>query len=144
MGEVTDDWKTVTLLFLPRSYDEFEDLLDQLQGRADLVGLAPLELGEGFERALYDFAGAKAVRSTGAAVAALTRMALDWLRMSAAGSNPDQPWVRLESVFGIDSVPAAVGRVIREAVEQAGLRDEINPQHPWQWLELAAAEYLAK
>lgn len=138
---MSDDWQAVTILFLPRQFEQFEALLDQLQGRAQLVGTAPLELGPEFNAALADYAATRNVRSVGTAVATLTRMAIDWMRMS--NGDPDQPWVRIDSVLGADAVPAAVGRVIREAIDEAVRRDQINPDHPWQWLELAAAEYIA-
>lgn len=141
-GDV-DPWQTVTLLFLPRQFEQFEALLDQLEGRADLVGTAPLELGPDFNEALKGFAEKKNVRSVGVAIAALTRIALDWVAMNDAEHEPVQKWVQIESVFGIDAIPASVGAVVRDAIGKAAMRDEINPRHPWQLLEFLAAEYLA-
>lgn len=138
-----DPWKPVTILFLPSQYESFELLLDHLEGRAELVGTAPLELEPEFNKAVQDFALIKNVRSVGTAVAVLTQMANDWIAMNDSEHDPSQPWVRLDSVFGTDAVPAAVGRVIREAIEVAATRDEINPEHPWQILEWWAATYLA-
>lgn len=135
-------WKVVTLMFLPHQYEHFETLLDKLEGRADLIGTAALDLGDEFNRAISDYGAIKNVRSVGVTIAVLTQMALDWIAMNDADLDPSQ-WVRLESVFGTDTVPAGVGRVIREAIEKGTMQGELGPKNPWALLEFWAAEYLA-
>jgi hypothetical protein len=71
------DFRTVTFSFLPHQQDEFERLLDMLDGRQDLVLGSPLECFDEFMRALARYARIKKIRSGGAAITLLVRLATE-------------------------------------------------------------------
>lgn len=71
------DFRTVTFSFLPHQQEEFERLIDMLDGRHDLLLGAPLECFDDFMRALARYARIKKIRSGGSAITLLVRLALE-------------------------------------------------------------------
>jgi hypothetical protein len=129
-------------VFLPPQLESFDELVTKLDGREDLVGLAPVELYDAFVLEYCRFGEFRNIRSVGATLAVLTRIAHDQIEMG--GDPSEEEWVRTESIFGTDAVPATLGRVLLEAIARAVRRGDISGAHPWHWLEVAAADELAR
>lgn len=133
------DFKMIRLVFLPRQLASFDDLMWRLEGHEE-IRVAPVELFDAFAQEFCRFGDFRQIRSVGTALAVLTRIAHDQLEMSEGPS--EQEWVKIESVFGTDAIPATLGRVIMEAISASFTRGEIS--QPWHWLEVKAADELAR
>lgn len=69
------EWHAVTLLFLSRQLEDFQGLLDAVDARAELVGLADKDQWEEFARTVIDFGRSRNIRSVAAAIAVLCAVA---------------------------------------------------------------------
>lgn len=136
------DWRVVSLVFLPHQLDSFNALLDQLEGRQDQIGVAPVELFAEFAKACATYSRLKEIRSVGTTLAVLTRIANDKVELQKTDPNPEA-WVKLEAIFSTDCVPSTVGLVMAQALEKAVRKGDVPVTAPWQFLEYLAAEYLA-
>ena len=83
------DWRTISFAFLPHQLTDFDALIARLDGRQDLVAVAPLDVYDSFVKALGGFQRVRKVTSAGTAIALLTRMALDYV--AAQEVKPDEP-----------------------------------------------------
>lgn len=135
------DWRVVVFAFLPEQLERFEELLEMLPA-SDLVGAAPMALFERFTRALEGFARHQDIKSVGTTLFALARIAEQRIACFDEETS-DQEWVTVGSLFDGDSVPATTGRVVMEAISKMIRQGKINGAHPWQALEVWAAETLA-
>jgi hypothetical protein len=81
------DYRTVSFSFLPHQQAEVERLLDLLEGRQDLVVVAPVEQFEDFLKAAARYARIKGVKSGATAITLLTRLALE--AIEAEEEKPD-------------------------------------------------------
>lgn len=68
--------KVLSLAFLPHQMENWEKLLDSLDGRQDQVGVVSDEIFESFLEAAAQYAKVKDVKSVGTAIALLTETAL--------------------------------------------------------------------
>lgn len=69
------DWRMITLLFLPKQMTEFEEVIDMLDRKTEVVGVASTEQFAAFSNALLDFARVRGIKSMSAAIYVLTRIA---------------------------------------------------------------------
>jgi hypothetical protein len=69
-------WKNITFTFLPHQMRNFDQLLDSIKDRRDLLGAAQEEQFEEFIKAVAAYARFKDIRSVGTAIAMLTEAAL--------------------------------------------------------------------
>lgn len=136
------DWRIVEIVLLPRQHERFREIVDRLDGKVDEVGVAPVECFADFATYLSRFQRLPAPRSMGTTVAVLTRIARDMLEMNERTDTDG--WVRLESVFLTEEMPAEVGTLVRDAIAKRLKRDKLQPEHLWRVLERWAAEELAR
>jgi len=134
------DWRNVTFTFLPHQLEEFQTLIDRIEGSQDLVGVAPIESYEPFAEAVGRYQRIRDVRSIGTTIGLLTRVASDQV---AIQDGKDDTWVAIETLFG-RAMPASAAGVVAEALRKAVTVGDTPENHPWQWLEQRAAEYLAE
>lgn len=136
------DWHVVSITFLPHQMDTFRDLITQLDGHKELVGVAPVECFDSFASHLAQFARFREIRSVGTTIAVLSRIAADQVEMN---DDPDvEKWVKVESVLMGDEMPAPAGKVVAEAIAKRVKREGWEPAHLWRVLEAWAAEELAR
>lgn len=135
------DWRMVTLSFLPSQLDDFAQALDTIDKHSEIVGLAHREQFQDFSEAIYGYARLKNIRSMSTVVALITDLAKRELQ-AAAGEDIDTSteWIPITAMVGT-SMPAEAAAVLHDAILQMRDRGDIN--HPWQALELWAADYLA-
>ncbi len=76
MPRIDFEWKTVSFSFLSHQLEDFERLIEALDGRQDLVAVAPLEAFKPFVLAAAAYARIKKILSGSMAVAMLTQIAL--------------------------------------------------------------------
>lgn len=136
------EWRTAAITFLPHQMTQFREVVEHLDGAQDMVGVAPVECFDDFAQYLASFARFREIRSVGTAIAVLTRIARDHLEMNADHPSEEE-WVKLESVFHTDAMPASVGKTVQEAIGKRMKRDKLEPEHLWRILERWAAEELA-
>jgi len=74
--DVEFEYKVLSFAFLPHQLDNFDQLMDQLQGRQDLVPAAPMEQYDAFVKAISKYARVKRIGRAANAVAYLTEVAL--------------------------------------------------------------------
>jgi ParB/Sulfiredoxin domain len=70
------EWRLMSLSFLPHQLERFEELVDALDGQAELVGVVPVELFEPFVRAVQRYGFRQNIRAMGTTIAQLTEIAL--------------------------------------------------------------------
>jgi hypothetical protein len=136
------DWRTVVFTFLPHQLERWDDLIKSLPS-ADHVGVVDVELYERFVRSMAAFSRFKDIKSVGTAVAALAQIAEERVACFSEETT-DERWVKIESLFPGDSVPAHVGMVVIQAIQKLIATDQIKGQNPWEALELWAAGTLAE
>lgn len=81
------DWRTVTIVFLPRQLEDFKRLLDSIAGHQDLVVVAEATAFSAFARATSAFSRLKEIRTAGTAIALLTEIALQELKTAEGERN---------------------------------------------------------
>ncbi|PWI15981.1 hypothetical protein DI272_18785 [Streptomyces sp. Act143] len=69
------DWRAATLMFLPHQMEDFKGAVTAIANGTDLVGVAPVEVFEGFAAAVYAFGRCKDVRNFTTMIALLTDIA---------------------------------------------------------------------
>lgn len=131
------EFRTVVLAFLPHQVEEFKRALDVIDKHAELVGLAPREDFERFARTELDFGIGRNIRSVATSLTILCEIA-----EAEIADGGRAGWTRVAELFG-GAMPPDAAKVVREAVERAVDRGDVNPEERWQWLEQNAAEYLA-
>lgn len=136
------DWRVVTFVFLPRQMESFKELIAELEGRQDEVGVAQVELFPDFAKACATYSRIKEIRSVGTTIAVLTRIARDRIELQKEEPNPEA-WVKLESVLSTDAIPAPVAQVMMSAMSKALSKGDVAITSPWQLFEFLAAQYLA-
>lgn len=142
-------WKVVTFEFLPRDLDDFKGATVAIEGRPDLVGVAPLELYERFARAVVQLGKLRDIRSVGTTIAYLTRVAMAELEGAERDLDDQHPVTEVTEVPEdwvpvplVDAMPASAADVVRLAIE-AMVESQEEPMLPAQALELICADYLA-
>lgn len=69
------DFKSVELMFLGREFQEFEEFVDK--SKADMVGLAPMELYEDFSNEIIGYADRHNIKNVAAAISRLIQVAME-------------------------------------------------------------------
>ncbi|RJX18517.1 MAG: chromosome partitioning protein ParB [Ammonifex sp.] len=139
--KVDFDWKTVSFVFLPHQLDDMKALINSLEGRQDLVSVAPIELFKAFADAVIKFSRFMDIRSAGTAVAVMARTALE-IVAEVGIREDDEPWVALSSIFGSGTMPKEAAEVVRRAVKQMQEDGHVGKKNLWQAIEYWAADYL--
>lgn len=135
------DWRMVTLSFLPSQLDDFTQALDVIDKHSEITGIAHREQFQEFSDSVYGYARLKNIRSMSTVVGIITDLAKRELQ-AEAGEDIDTSgeWVPITAMTGT-AMPVEAAQVVHDAILQARERGDIN--HPWQLLELMAADYLA-
>jgi hypothetical protein len=131
------EWRNVTFTFLPRHLEDLKSVIESIDGRQDLIGVAPLELFDEFARTVMRYSRVKDVRSVGAVIGVLVEMAK---RDLAASEEEPDTWVSLESLFERRSVPPDVAETISTALGKLEADGRLDPNEKWRVL----AEWAAK
>ena len=88
--QMTMDWKTVVLTFLPHQFKDFKAVLEAI-GPADILSIAPVEQFQPFMDAVLAYSRFKDVRNVGTALSLLSRIALEQLEESETqGAGNDE------------------------------------------------------
>lgn len=137
------DWRTVSLLFLPRQLDQFESALDAIDKHSEMVGVAPREDFEEFSRQVIGYGRAFNIRSVATAVSAIIAIARRETELADSdGVRPDSTWTRTAELVG-PAMPPDAADVVRQAVDRMRLAGDVPDDQPWRALEYLAASYLA-
>lgn len=135
------EWRNLTFTFVPRQFDKFDDLCKTVDGRQDLIGVAPLECFDNFARAVAKFARIRDIRSIGTAIATLTDIAT--AELADIDEPADPTWVPLAKIVGTTSIPPDVAALLQQLIQKLETAGDITPNARWRALELAAADLLA-
>jgi hypothetical protein len=81
------DWRVVSLTFLPKQVDEFKSIISLIEGRSDLVGVAPVETFDAFAKAALAHGRRWDIKSMAASILTLTRLAEQEITDAEAGST---------------------------------------------------------
>ena len=138
------EWRTCSITFLPHQLEDFRQVVANLDGAIDHLGVAPVECFDDFATYLAAFARFREVRSVSTTVAVLTRIARDIVDMNAqAEGETDEAWVKFESVFMGDAMPASAGAMVKAAIAKRLKKEKLEPEYLWRVLERWAAEEMA-
>lgn len=146
LASVSLDMRTVTLIMLPEQLEAAERALDMAAGLVPRGGERWIARMADFD-ALLDSLDVAAKLAGGRNQAIALSIILDtferhvgeWAEHAVA-DPPPSPWVPTPALVGWD-IPADAARIFRQAVTRMLDHQEIT--HPWQALELLAADYLA-
>lgn len=134
------DWRIVTLTFLPADLEKFDEALASIDQHSEIVGVARRDQFGPFAKAAHSYGLANNVRSMSTTIALLTDLAHREI-ISEEGYDPSPlDWSPTTALVG-QTIPSEAAKVVLSAITQMIERGEIT--HPWQFLEAAAAEYLA-
>jgi len=136
------EWRTVAFTFLPHQLDNFKELLDQIDGRQDLIGAAPLELFPEFAREVAKFSRVKEVRAVGTAIYMLTKLAAKEIDLDLGADQPED-WVSLREVVGTAKIPQDVAAIIEQTINRLLATGDITEKGKFRALEYACANLLA-
>jgi hypothetical protein len=152
MSEAPLDFATVQIIFLPAEVENAQRAFDSAleMSRADHVWVAREEEFRTLLNSLDVSRAASGVTNTAVALGYIldvfdshqTDMVMAWYDDDLAQPRDDKRWVPVQTVFGI-GMPAPAAALVLQAVRRAVEKQDVNPRHPWQWLEQVAAEYLA-
>lgn len=84
------DYRTVSFAFLPHQQAELERLIELLEGRQDLVVVAPIEQYDELLKVAARYARLKAVRSGATAITLMVRLALAEIEEAEAEEAQDE------------------------------------------------------
>jgi hypothetical protein len=137
------DWRTVTLMFLPKQMKEFGDAVEVIESQCDMVGVADREQFKAFARAVHEYGRFANVKSLATSIAQITQTALSEIQeMKADDVKPSSDWQRTRELVG-GTMPPDAAKVVRQAVEKLSSEMELPDDQKWRALEYLAAEYLA-
>jgi hypothetical protein len=146
------DWKTVVFTFLVHQFDKFDELVMNLDGEVNLIGVAGMDQFENFARVVANYARIRDIKSIGTTISQLTQLALDEIRAKELLTpNEDgeiQPvtgeeeWVPISALLRSRSIPLAAAKVINQALDKMMADGDTGPKNRWQALEYWAADYL--
>lgn len=134
------DWRLVTLTFLPHVLDQFDEALQIIDKHSEFIGVARRDQFEEFAKAAHAYGMANNIRSMSTVIAAITDIAQREILTTPDYEPAPNEWVATTSVVG-QTMPAEAAVVVGQAVQQMLERGDIK--HPWQMLEMLAADYLA-
>ena len=135
------DFKTIVFAFLPYQLANLELLVKHLEKQgAEIIGVAPYELGKKYAETLAKYQQFQDVRNLGAAIASMVEAANE--KMDIAGFDPAGEWTYLTKIFGSNSIPADAAEVIEEALKKAEKEGTIGKKNRWQLIEYLCADYL--
>lgn len=116
---LVQDWKTVTLTFLPSQLEDFKELIVAMAGVQDLVGVADRGVFEKFSEALSKFGRFREIKSVGQVLAEMVRVTGDL--MGLAGEDTRE-WVHITEVIGSGRIPQEVAERLRLVMGAAGIK----------------------
>jgi hypothetical protein len=127
--DLTLDYRTVTILFLPHQHETFERALEQasstLTSDLERLHVSQREVFDEFRTALDKVRRNYDVRSSGAALA------------------QEREAVPVFDLLGTSTIPSEAAAVIDRAIGTMEQRGEITRTGRWRALELLCADYLA-
>ena len=110
------DWKNLLLVFLPHQLADLDRLVEAAKRFApDYVGVASFDEYKPFIEAMVKYQGFSDIKNVGAAVHAMTKLALR--AMDEAGYSEDADWVQLSQIFGATAIPKESADIISRAVK---------------------------
>jgi preprotein translocase subunit SecD len=141
--DLTLDYRTVTILFLPHQHETFERALEQasstLTSDLERLHVSQREVFDEFRTALDKVRRNYDVRSSGAALAQMARVTLE-----AMGEDVEErEAVPVFDLLGTSTIPSEAAAVIDRAIGTMEQRGEITRTGRWRALELLCADYLA-
>jgi hypothetical protein len=142
----------VVFTFLVHQFDKFDELVMNLDGEVNLIGVAGMDQFENFARVVANYARIRDIKSIGTTISQLTQLALDEIRAKELLTpNEDgeiQPvtgeeeWVPISALLRSRSIPLAAAKVINQALDKMMADGDTGPKNRWQALEYWAADYL--
>lgn len=135
------DWKNVVLLFLSHQIADLNRLVEAARRLApDYVGVASLDEYKPFIEAMVKYQGFSDIKNVGAAVHAMTKLALR--TMDEAGYTDDADWVQLSQIFGATAIPKESADIISKAVKMMIDDGSIDSKRKIDGLKILAEVYL--
>jgi hypothetical protein len=124
------EWRDVSFLFLPETFDKFQDMVGQVN-KADLLGVVSYKQYEPFCEALRQFKKFSCVKNTGAALdLVINSMKKD---IEEAQLPADEELVPLSQLFGkCGVVPEKIASEMKNRIKTIRESHDILPSQGWK------------
>ena len=138
-------WKNVTFTFVPHQLAGLDQLIASIDGRPDLLGVAPIEWFDEFAKAVARFGRVRDIRSVGTTIATLTRLAQKEIDNEVGVTSDDvDQWVPIRDVIGSARIPPDVAALLHDLVDRLLASGDITDNARWRAVELATVSLLAE